>query len=231
MSSTVIIPTLNERENIELLIRAIYAELGDNVSVVVVDDDSQDGTQEIVQTLTHEFPSLRLIVRRGERGLGSAVRLAAETIEDGPVVVMDADFSHHPRFIPRMLERIDHGFDIVVGSRYVQGGRVVGWSSARIAVSRVATLIARVLLRVPLKDPMSGFVATRNPEILVRNIKHADYKFLLEVVTREPHLRVAEIPIVFSDRERGKSKLGGRTLMLYLLLVLRLLFETGWRRG
>jgi len=230
MSCTVIIPTLNEAENIEALIRQVYGELNGDVAVLVVDDNSQDGTQEIVQRLARDLNGLSLVVRKGQRGLGTAVRLGAERVGNShPVIVMDADFSHHPRFIPAMLQQIRQGFDVVVGSRYVPGGRVVGWTGARIAVSRIATLIARILLRIPLRDPMSGFVACSDPEILVRNIKWADYKFLLEIVARDSRLRVTEVPIVFRDRLRGKSKLGMRTLMLYLFLVFRLLFETGGR--
>ncbi len=225
MTSTIIIPTLNEEENIGTLIEAIYSILDpQSTSIIVVDDDSKDRTHEIVRELARRFPLLRLIVRKGERGLGTAVRLGATQAPEGPVVVMDADFSHDPKFIPSLLEKVSQGYDIVAGSRYIKGGRIVGWTGLRIAISRFATMLARILLRVPLKDPMSGFVACSSPKILVDGIKLADYKLLLEIVARNRHLRVTEVPIVFKDRTRGKSKLGGRTLFLYVLLVFRLLF-------
>ncbi|MCF2137577.1 MAG: polyprenol monophosphomannose synthase [Candidatus Thorarchaeota archaeon] len=225
MRCSVIIPTLNEEGNIQQLIESIYAQLSpDETDIYIVDDDSKDRTQEIVTTLTRKYPRLHLIVRKGERGLGTAVRLGATHVPDGPVVVMDADFSHDPRFIPALLKKVREGFDIVVGSRYVTGGRIIGWTGLRIAISKGATMIARILLRVPLKDPMSGFVACSSPKILVDSIKLADYKLLLEIVARNKNLRVTEVPIAFRDRTRGQSKLGSRTLFLYVLLVFRLLF-------
>lgn len=226
MRCSVIIPTLNEEQNIGPLIRRIYSVLGtDGVQVIVVDDDSTDKTQRVVRQLAERFPGTRLIVRHGQRGLSSAVRLGAEQVRDGAVVVMDADLSHDPRFIPAMLSLLDRGYDVVVGSRYVPGGEVRGWPGSRLAVSRFATVLARLLLQVPLRDPMSGFVAFRSARLLLDNVRHANYKFLLEVVAQNRHLRVAEVPIVFTDRRYGESKLGGTTIFSFLLLVVKLLFR------
>ncbi len=223
---TVIIPTLNEEENISKLISSIYHHLdvGDT-TVIVVDDDSLDRTQEIIEAKSEEFRTLKLIVRKNEKGLSTAVRRGATEAPSGPVVTMDADFSHHPRFLPAMFSKLEEGYDIVVGSRYVQGGQIEGWPGSRIAVSKIATMLARVFLRVPVKDPMSGFVGVRAPHMLIDNIEYADYKFLIELLAKNRLAKVTEVPITFRDRMYGESKLGSTTILRYLFLVIRLLFE------
>lgn len=226
---TVIVPTLNEADNIGRLIESIFKTLGqDNVSVLVIDDDSTDGTQQIVAGLGSQYKNVRLVVRKNERGLGSAVRLGASLSGSDPVVVMDADFSHDPRFLPAIFTELGRGFDIVVGSRYAQGGMIVDWPGSRIAASKVATLIAKMIFRLPVRDPMSGFVGCRSGRLLSNGFRIADFKFLLEMMVRNPSLRVTETPIIFHDRTRGKSKLGSFTVLLYLGLVAELLFR---RRG
>ncbi len=223
---TVIVPTLNEADNVGRLIESIFKIVGpNNVSVMVIDDDSRDGTQQIVTDLSKRFESVRLVVRKNERGLGSAVRLGASLSGSDAVVVMDADFSHDPRYLPAFLAKLDEGFDVVVGSRYVRGGRIVGWPGSRIAVSKIATLIARLMFHLPVKDPMSGFVGCRSGQSLSDGFKIADFKFLLEMMVRNPRLRVTETPIVFHDRTRGKSKLGTSSILLYLKLVVDLFFR------
>jgi len=223
---TIVIPTLNEGDNIRRLIESIFEVIdSDEVSIIVVDDDSTDGTQTIVTELRKRFPSVRLLVRKRIRGLGSAVRFGASQAEKGSVVVMDADLSHDPRHLPAFFEQLDRGFDVVVGSRYVPGGRTEGWPGKRIAVSKVATLVARLLFRLPVRDPMSGFVGCRSGRILAEGFRFADYKFLLEMMVTNRSLHVTEVPIVFRDRMRGKSKLKGRTMLLYLELVARLLYQ------
>ncbi|MHA1881802.1 MAG: polyprenol monophosphomannose synthase [Candidatus Thorarchaeota archaeon] len=222
---SVIIPTLNEAENIEDLIRKIYEFLPPTeTNVIVVDDNSRDATHEIVMKLQDEYPNLSLVVRKNERGLGSAVQAGAFLIPEGPVVVMDGDLSHHPRFLPSIFQKLTEGYDIVAGSRYVPGGDIVGWPGSRIAISKVATLMARTLFRIKPTDPMTGFVGCSSAKLLVNGFKHADYKFYLEMMVTDRALRIAEVPIVFRDREKGKSKLDGKTIALYLLLLLRLLF-------
>jgi dolichol-phosphate mannosyltransferase len=159
---TIIIPTLNEEENIGRLIHSIFHHLGTKrVEIIVVDDNSSDQTQKIVRDLAKKSNSLSLIVRKGERGLGSAVRLGASRAKDGPAVVIDADISHHPR-----------------------GGEIVGWSGSRIAISKIATLLARLLFRVRVKDTMSGFVGVRSTRLLSTGFKYANYKFMLEMIAR-----------------------------------------------
>jgi dolichol-phosphate mannosyltransferase len=229
---SVIIPTLNEEENIGRLIDAIYSVLDpSSTAVIVVDDDSSDDTQRVVEDKSEHYPHVGLIVRKNERGLGSAVKCGAEAVDEDTTIVMDADFSHNPRFIPDMIQQVEEGYDVVVGSRYVAGGKIVGWPGSRKAVSQGATWIARLLLRVPLKDPMSGFVCVRSPAILRKGFDYADYKFGLEIVSRNRQLSVTEVPITFQDRTRGKSKLGSGTIFQYLVLVIRLLLGIGMERS
>jgi dolichol-phosphate mannosyltransferase len=224
--NSVIIPTLNEVENIGRLIHRIYQHMNpDSTRVIVVDDDSTDGTQRAVRDLENKYPRLKLVVRTKERGLSTAVKLGASMVPEGPVVVMDADMSHNPKFLPDMFGALESGYDIVVGSRYVPDGAIVGWKGHRIAISKGATFIARFLLRLPVKDPMSGFVGCRSPSILTESINMANYKFLVEILSKNTHLNVSEVPIVFHDRTRGESKLSEGTIVQYLQLVLGLFLQ------
>jgi dolichol-phosphate mannosyltransferase len=225
MMRTVLIPTLNEEENIEPLVRSIFHYLGkEKVSILIVDDNSHDKTHNIVERLMDEFTNLSMIVRVNEKGLGSAVREGASQVSSEPVVVMDADFSHHPRYLPSMFERLKVGYDVVVGSRHTEGGAIVGWTGSRIAISVIATRLATTLYRVNTTDPMSGLVGCRSAQILVTGIQSSGFKFLLELLVRNPALRVADVPIVFQDRVRGSSKLGSKMIVQFLLLIIRLLF-------
>jgi dolichol-phosphate mannosyltransferase len=222
---TVIIPTYNEEENIGKLIESIFQYLDDEkLEIIVVDDDSTDNTQQIVRNLRTKYNNVRLIVRTKERGLSTAVRRGAQEAHEGFVVVMDADFSHHPRFLSDMFAKLEEGYDVVVGSRYIAGGKVRGWPGSRIAVSKVATLLARTLLQLPVKDPVSGFVGCKSSRILAQSIEHAEYKFLVETLAKNRNLRVTEVPIVFQDRLWGESKLDQTTILLYIQLVFRLFF-------
>ena len=223
MMKTVIIPTLNEVENIAKLIHSIYTyNSPQDLHIIVVDDNSKDGTQASVEQIMHEYPNLQLIVRRGEKGLSKAVKEGASCVPSGYVTVMDADFSHHPSFISRLFARLDIGYDIAIGSRYTSGGKIIGWPVSRIIVSKVATMIARILFQLSIKDPMSGFVALSSPSLLVEHIQYADYKFLLEIITSNRSLSLTEVPVIFKDRLEGQSKLGGKGIMNYLKLLVQL---------
>jgi len=222
---TVIIPTLNEEENIESLVHSIFRYLGGEANILIVDDNSQDNTHEIVKHLMEQYPHLFLIIRLHERGLGSAVREGATLVHSGSVVVMDADFSHHPRYLPKMFEKIESGYDIVVGSRNTQGGAIIGWTGSRIVISKIATLLSTLFFQIQTTDPMSGFVGCRDPSLLAKGFQGNGFKFLLELLVRNQKLKVADVPIVFRDRAHGSSKLGSGTILEFLTSVMRLLFN------
>ena len=222
---SVIIPTLNEAENIESLVHSLFHHLGsEDVHILIVDDNSSDNTHAIVERLTKEYANLSMIVRIGQRGLGGAVREGVSHIQSGTVVIMDADFSHHPRYIPSIFEKLDAGYDVVVGSRHIEGGAIIGWTGDRVAMSLFATRLAAMLFRVKTTDPMSGLMGCKSAQLLSTGFRGDGFKFLLELLVRNPNLRVADVPIVFQDRVRGSSKLGSQTIIQFLALVFRLLF-------
>jgi dolichol-phosphate mannosyltransferase len=221
---TVIIPTLNEEENIESLIRSIFYHQGrEEISVVIVDDNSTDRTQGIIERLMIEYENLSLIVRMHEKGLGSAVREGASHVSSGSIVVMDADFSHHPRYLPKIFEKLKADHDVVIGSRHIEGGRIIGWPGYRIVLSLIATRLVSILFRVETTDPMSGLVGCKSAQLLLTGFQDDGFKFLLEILVRNPTLRVIDIPIVFHDRIHGRSKLGSNTIIQFLILVVKLL--------
>lgn len=225
---TVVIPTLNEAANIGLLIQEIFQKLGaSETRVVIVDDGSTDGTCDTVRALKQRYDSVTLLERENRRGLGSAVRYGTEHVTDGPVAVMDADFSHSPHYLPIMFDEVTKGFDLVIGSRYISGGNTIGWPGTRIAISKFATLLARKLFALSVRDPMSGFFVVRSAEIINDSIQDADFKLLLELVVKNRVMKIREVPIIFRERTKGKSKLGGRTMLFYIWLLLKLILNTG----
>lgn len=222
---TVIIPTLNEEENIGPLIHSIFHYLdSEEITVIIVDDNSNDNTHGIVEKLMDEYPNLSMIVRIHEKGLGGAVREGLSHVSSGSIIVMDADFSHHPRYLPMIFEKLNAGYDVVVGSRHTEGGAIVGWSGDRIAMSLIATRLVAMLFRVNTTDPMSGLMGCQSARMLATGFQSDGFKFLLELLVRNPNLKVTDVPIVFQDRVHGSSKLGSQTIMQFLALVFRLLF-------
>jgi dolichol-phosphate mannosyltransferase len=209
---TVVIPTYNERENVELLIEQILAL--PRFRVLVVDDSSPDGTGTLVQEIAEREPRVALLSRPGKLGLGSAYiggfKLA---LEHGAAFVfeMDADFSHDPIQLPALLEAAEDRCDLVIGSRYVAGGRTE-WSFSRELLSRAGNLYARLLLQLPVQDALSGFRCYRRQvleTIDLDAVAARGFMFQVEMVFRAQRAGfvVGEVPIVFKDRERGKSKM------------------------
>lgn len=229
MRLRLILPTYEEAENLEPLVSrllALPAELG----VVVVDDGSRDGTAEIADGLAARDPRVTAIHRQGERGLGGAYlrgfRAALEQGAEG-LLTMDCDFSHDPMAVPDLLAA-SRDASLVIGSRYVEGGRIVGWSLHRRLLSRSANAFARTLFHLPARDCTSGFRLYRRgviEGIPWGSIRSTGYSFLVETLywaARQPGARVVETPICFRDRERGRSKLGWREAVLGALNLLRL---------
>ena len=219
----VIVPTFKEAANIPLLIERLATlrrSYPHPLQLTIVDDDSRDGTIEAVESLA--LPWVRLIVRTEARGLSASVLERIERTKGELIVVMDADLSHPPEAIPRMLEELGSGCDFVVGSRYVEGGVTHDdWGLLRWLNSRFATFLARPFTSI--KDPMSGFFALRR-----ETFAHADalnpigYKIGLELLVKCRCSRVAEVPIAFADRVHGKSKLSFREQLRYLRHLRRL---------
>jgi glycosyltransferase involved in cell wall biosynthesis len=207
----VVLPTYNEAENVLPLCRDILA-VDPTLEILVVDDASPDGTGELVEAAARDEPRLRLLRRPGKLGLGSAYlagfRFALERGYER-VVTMDCDGSHHPRHLADLLA---DGSDLVIGSRYVPGGGIVNWPRRRRALSALANLYARLLLRLPVRDITSAYRCYRREVLETVDpfaIRASGYSFLEEMAWRvhRAGFRIGEVPIVFEQRTRGVSKI------------------------
>ena len=211
----VVIPTYNERENIAALIHALRA-LDEPLDVLVVDDNSPDGTAEIVRELMARHDGIYLLQRSGKQGLGTAYRAGFTfALQHGwqYICQMDADFSHDPQAVLDLLALCRSGADVAVGSRYVGGGRTIGWPWRRRLLSRGANLCAQVLLHSRLTDMTGGFKCfTRSAlqQIDLARISSQGYIFQVEMNHRaeQHHLTIKQHPIHFTDRRHGTSKMG-----------------------
>ncbi|MFI4854460.1 MAG: glycosyltransferase family 39 protein [Phycisphaerales bacterium JB065] len=224
---SVIVPTLNEAENIGTLFERIHLSLDGlyRYEIIVVDDGSEDGTRERVRDLDLTYP-VRLICRERQGGLSGAVVHGAQVARGDVVVVMDADLSHPPEDLPRVIEPVMRGsHDVSVGSRHVVGGKIVGWPLRRHVTSRVAASLASPF--VDITDPMAGYFATSRDRLASVNPGVGGFKILLDLLAAEqPLIHVCEVPIEFRDREYGESKLTGGVIHSYLRQLVRL---TGFR--
>lgn len=215
MDKLVIIPTYNEKENIEKIIRKVFSLPG-GFHLLIVDDGSPDGTATIVKNLQQEFPTqLYLQERSGKQGLGTAYILGFKwAITQGYEYIfeMDADFSHNPDDLLRLHEACQNGADVAVGSRYVRGGKVVNWPWDRIFISKGGALYTQVITWMPVKDPTAGFVCYRRKvleTIPLSKVKFIGYAFQIEMKYRAWRLgfKIREVPITFIDRTEGQSKM------------------------
>jgi dolichol-phosphate mannosyltransferase len=207
---SIVIPTRNERDNIVLLLDAIRARMyGREFEVCVVDDDSPDRTWEIVSAYAISHPEISVIRRIRERGLSSAVIAGFQKARGDVFAVMDADLSHDPSLLPRLIDAIDAGADVAVGSRRIPGGGAENWKWHRRKTSDMATSLARLWLNTPLSDPMSGYFAVRRSvfEGISGAMQGKGYKILLEIVCLAHPKEIVELPYVFRDRRQGVSKL------------------------
>jgi dolichol-phosphate mannosyltransferase len=231
MDATVslIIPTYNERENIEPLLQRLGNVLsGLSYEVIFIDDNSGDGTAELANSLKDRYP-VRAIVRRDRRGLASAVVDGLGQISGDVIAVMDADLQHPPEVIPSLLAKIENGADVAVASRYVPGGGCQGWSRTRQLISSGAILLAHLLLPKTrsVKDPMSGFFMFRRDVVAGVPLSPTGFKILLEILMVGRYKTVAEAPFIFVTRERGQSKLNARQQIDYLKHLSSLMKRTG----
>ncbi|MET0546873.1 MAG: glycosyltransferase family 2 protein [Caulobacterales bacterium] len=222
---SVVLPTFNEAANVGPILEKIEAALeGVAWEVIFVDDDSRDGTASEVFRAAADHPNVRLVRRIGRRGLSSAVIEGALASMAPVVAVMDADMQHDETLLPKMLELLRGGeYDLVVGTRYIEGGASDGLSGYRKAISQFATRLAQIVTRTKLSDPMSGFfMITRDAfESAVRRLSGQGFKILLDIVaSSERPLRVAELPFEFRARQFGESKLDSAVATEYLMLLL-----------
>jgi dolichol-phosphate mannosyltransferase len=228
---SIIVPTYNERERLEELVAAVSAVFREHAidgEVVVVDDDSPDGTGVIAEALAARYP-VQVVHRAGKQGLGSAVIAGFARARGAMLGVMDADLSHPPSVLPGLvaaLRALD--VDIVVGSRYIPGGASKNWPMARLAMSRFACLLARPL--TPVHDATSGLFVVKREAIEGVQISAAGFKICLELLIRSRIRSVAEIPYVFADRAAGESKMTLREALGYFV-QLRDLYVLQFLRG
>jgi len=222
---SVIVPTYNEKENIpELIARVEEALRGVPHEVVVVDDNSPDGTAEVAEELGRLYGNVRVVRRPCKMGLASAGLDGVKVAKGEVIAVLDADLQHPPELLPKMLERVKEGYDVVIASRYVKGGGVKGWSLWRKLVSKVATKLAHLVIPESrlVKDPMSGFFMFKRSVLKNASLNPTGYKILLEVLVKGRYSSISEVPYLFEPRKRGKSKLGSKEIINYLKHLLAL---------
>jgi len=228
-SISIVIPTYNERENITPLVERIDRALAPrDYEVVFVDDNSKDGTAELINSFSGKYP-VRAIVRKDERGLATAVIRGIEDSQGDTIVVMDADLQHPPEVIPALLDKTEAGTDIAIASRYVKGGGIKEWGLVRKIISRGAIVLAHLLLPATRKvtDPMSGFFSFRRKALDTRKLSPRGYKILLEILIAGKFENVAEVPFTFESRRGGESKLNAKQQIEYLKHLFSLMRRTG----
>ncbi len=234
MDKIVIIPTYNERENIEAIIDKVMS-LADIFHVLIIDDGSPDGTGAIVKSLFQKYPGkLFLEERKGKLGLGTAyIHGFKWSLKNGYAFIfeMDADFSHNPEDLIRLHKACVEGGDIAVGSRYVKGGAVENWPANRIALSKGASLYTRIITFMPVKDPTAGFVCYKAnvlQTINLDNISFVGYAFQIEMkfATWKLGFKIVEVPITFKDRKLGASKMNKGIIKEGIFGVLQLKWQS-----
>lgn len=221
---TVVIPTYNERENLPHIAAAVTHQ---GYRLLVVDDSSPDGTGELADRLAANEPRMSVLHRRRKEGLGPAYAAGFDrALGEGAEIIieMDADFSHDPVDLPRLIEAIDQGADLAIGSRYVPGGSTPDWPFGRRLISKSGNLYARLMLGIPIRDATAGFRAFRAEALQTlpyREARASGYAFQVEMAMRadETGLKVVEVPISFRDRTRGTSKMGTGIVVEAMRLV------------
>lgn len=222
---SIIIPTYNEAENVPILLAEIFSHLDKNTystEIIIVDDNSPDGTGKVAEELKNEFP-LHVIHRSGKLGLGSAVRAGFAIAGGDYIGVMDADLSHDPTIIPAMLKALE-AYDIVIGSRFEEKSSVEQWVWWRKTTSQVGVWLTRRLTKV--KDPLSGFFFLHRSVIQNVELTTCGYKILLEILVKGKYACVKEIPFRFRMRQYSMSKLSRQEYFLFL----KQLMEYNWLR-
>lgn len=225
----IIIPTYNEIDNIERMIKTLF-ELHENVHLLIIEDGSPDGTADVVKTLQKEHPeSLHMIERTGKLGLGSAYVTGFKWALDRDynyVFEMDCDFSHDPKSVPDLLQAAMNN-DLVIGSRYIDGIRIINWPFRRLLLSYLASIYCRFMTNIPVLDTTGGFKCFTRKALTSIDLDHiisSGYIFQLELNYKvwSKGLNVKEVPIIFYERRDGQSKMAGGIIFEALFAVLRL---------
>jgi dolichol-phosphate mannosyltransferase len=231
---SLVIPTYNERQNITPLVRRVISTLErviDSFEIIIVDDDSPDGTWQVAQELAKEEPHVTVLRRCGERGLATAVVAGWKAARGDILGVMDGDLQHPPEALRELADAaLNAGADIVVASRHVDGGGIGEWGLTRRFISWAGGLLAFLLLPKVLRllqDPMSGFFLMRHSVVENINLNPKGYKILLEILSKGKYQTVIEIPYVFEERKDGKSKLGPKQYVDFFMHLGQLTWETG----
>lgn len=226
---SIVVPTFNEGDNLTPLVERIGRALdGYDYEILIVDDNSQDGSADIVKELSGKYP-VRIEVRTKERGLASAVVHGIVNSIGERVLVMDADLQHPPEVLPDLIKAADAGAEVVIGSRYVEGGACQEWGLFRKLVSRVSTIMAHLFLPPtrPVKDPMSGLFMFDRKVVADANLQPLGYKILLEILMEGRYQKVTEVPFTFVTRDEGESKLNTRQQIEYIKHLYSLMKRTG----
>ena len=232
-----VIPTYNEHENLPVLLESLE-DILDSMNmkslVVIVDDDSPDGTGLVAEQLGKRYGNISVLHRKGKAGLGSAYKdgfkYALDRFDPTVIVQMDADNSHDPKYIPSMVRMIAKGNDVVVGSRRVDDGTVVGWGYYRKSVSSTANAVARLMCGLDVRDVTSGYRAYSGNclrRVDIDAIRSGGYAFQIEMLCKLKQLgcRICELPITFVDRREGRSKLNSNEMFEFLGVCTRLMFN------
>ena len=225
MKLSVISPTLNEAESVPRLVDELEQALGDiNYEILIVDDNSPDGTWSIAKEISLINPRVRSLRRMRNPGLGAAVIEGFSAAEGDVLACIDADLQHDPVILARMLEELEHGADIVVGSRHVDGGSTGEWNRLRRVQSWIAIKTVQLLLGIRLKDPMSGYflVWRKDFDKIRERLNGKGFKILLEIVSNLNASNIKEVPYTFRARTRGRSKFSGRIILQYFQQLCRL---------
>ena len=220
---SIILPTLNEGENLKVLIPRIHKIIKKGYEIIIVDDDSKDNTEKIIKNLKRKKFPIKFIQRKREKGLSSAVIRGIKESKGKVILVMDADLSHPPEIIPEMIKYINKGYDMVVASRFLKDSYVEQWKFYRKLVSLIGVLVAKPLVNVT--DPLAGFFAFKRKIISDIDILNPiGFKILLEILVKYNVKNIKEIPYTFYPRFKGESKADVHIYLQYYLHILKLYF-------
>ena len=229
----VVIPTYNESQDLPHLIREIEGGLKEHHCIIFVDDNSPDGTANMARKLNETYGNIKVLQRSGKLGIGSAIvdglKVALEEKDCEIIITMDGDLSHNPQEIPTLLKAAENDVDLVQGSRYIEGGEILGWSRTRYLMSALANWVCRHILHTEMNENTTYFRAysPRLAEILIRDVPRLGFEFAIGsiLVAKDNNLKIVEVPITFTERVHGESKLRVKDVYRWWGYVLKTFFK------